>query len=445
MFKKIKISPYILILLSFFVIILIGGTLLSLPISTVNNEGTRWIDGIFTATSAVCVTGLVVNNVSSVYNLFGKTLILILIQVGGLGVITLSSLIIILISKKISYGTKKLLQEDINAESTFNIQDFTKKVAITVFGIELLGAIFLFFEFIQKIPFKIAVYYSIFHSVSAFCNAGFALYSDNLISFQGSIIINLVIPLLIILGGIGFSVLLDIYRYKKKKVKRLSLTTKIAVSISLILIVLGTILTFIFEYSNPETIGNTSLIKKIVASFFQSVTTRTAGFNTIPIVELRGVTVLLYVFLMFIGASPGSTGGGIKTTTFGVILLGVINTLRSTTDIEVERRRISWDIFNKAIAMAFISLIYISIVLLFLMEIEKDIPFINLLFELISAFGTVGLSRDLTPLLKDFSKLLLILTMFIGRVGPLTMTMAMTGRIIKKEKYRYPKDNILIG
>ena len=155
MFKRIKISPYILILLSFFVIILIGGTLLSLPISTVNNEGTRWIDGIFTATSAVCVTGLVVNDVSSVYNLFGKTLILILIQIGGLGVITLSSLIIILISKKISYGTKKLLQEDINAESTFNIQDFTKKVAITVFGIELLGAIFLFFEFIQKMPLKI--------------------------------------------------------------------------------------------------------------------------------------------------------------------------------------------------------------------------------------------------------------------------------------------------
>ena len=445
MFKRIKISPYILILLSFFVIILIGGTLLSLPISTVNNEGTRWIDGIFTATSAVCVTGLVVNDVSSVYNLFGKTLILILIQIGGLGVITLSSLIIILISKKISYGTKKLLQEDINAESTFNIQDFTKKVAITVFGIELLGAIFLFFEFIQKMPLKRAVYYSIFHSVSAFCNAGFALYADNLISFQGSIIINLVIPLLIILGGIGFSVLLDVYRYARKQVNILSLTTKMAVTISLILIVLGTILTFIFEYSNPETIGNNSLIKKIVTSFFQSVTTRTAGFNTIPIVELRGVTVLLYVFLMFIGASPGSTGGGIKTTTFGVILLGVINTLRSTTDIEVERRRISWDIFNKAIAMVFISLIYISIVLLFLMETEKDIPFISLLFELISAFGTVGLSRDLTPLLKDFSKLLLILTMFIGRVGPLTMTMAMTGRIIKKEKYRYPKDNILIG
>ncbi len=445
MFKRIKISPYILILLSFFVIILIGGTLLSLPISTVNNEGTRWIDGIFTATSAVCVTGLVVNDVSSVYNLFGKTLILILIQIGGLGVITLSSLIIILISKKISYGTKKLLQEDINAESTFNIQDFTKKVAITVFGIELLGAIFLFFEFIQKMPLKRAVYYSIFHAVSAFCNAGFALYSDNLISFQGSIIINLVIPLLIILGGIGFSVLLDVYRYARKQVNILSLTTKMSVTISLILIVLGTILTFIFEYSNPETIGNTSLIKKIVSSFFQSVTTRTAGFNTIPIVELRGVTALLYVFLMFIGASPGSTGGGIKTTTFGVILLGVINTLRSTTDIEVERRRISWDIFNKAIAMVFISLIYISIVLLFLMETEKDIPFISLLFELISAFGTVGLSRDLTPLLKDFSKLLLILTMFIGRVGPLTMTMAMTGRIIKKEKYRYQKDNILIG
>lgn len=445
MFRKNKISPYILILLSFFVIILIGGTLLSLPISTVDNQGTRWIDGIFTATSAVCVTGLVVNDVSSVYNYFGKTLILILIQIGGLGVITLSSLVVILISKKISYGAKKLLQEDINAESTFKIQDFTKRVAATVFGIELAGALFLFFEFIQKMSFIKAVYYAIFHAVSAFCNAGFALYPDNLVSFQGSIVINLVIPLLIIAGGIGFAALLDIYRYVAKKERKLTLTTKMAVVITVILIISGTILTFIFEYANMGTIGELSLAKKIGVSFFQSVTTRTAGFNTVSMPGLRPVTVMLYVVLMFIGASPGSTGGGIKTTTFGVILLGVINTLRNTEDIEVEKRRISWNVFNRAIAIAFISLIYINVVLLLLVETEKNVSYINLLFELISAFGTVGLSRDLTPLLQDFSKWLLILTMFLGRVGPLTMAMAMTGKIIKSENYRYPEENILIG
>ncbi len=442
---KNKISPYTLILLSFFITILVGGTLLSLPVFTANGQGTRWIDGIFTATSAVCVTGLVVNDVSAVYNIYGKTLILVLIQIGGLGVITLSSLLIMLISKNIGYGTKKLLQEDINAESTFKIQDFVKKVAITVFSIELVGAFFLFFEFIQKLSFKESVYYAIFHSVSAFCNAGFALYSDNLLSFQGSIIINLTIPFLIIAGGIGFATLIDTYRYIRKKDRRLSLTTKMAIFITLVFIILGTFFTFIFEYSNAGTIGNLSFIKKLGAAFFQSVTTRTAGFNTVSMPNLRHATVLLYVIMMFIGASPGSTGGGIKTTTFGVILLGVVNTLRNTDNIEVGKRKVNWDVFNKAIVIGFISIVYINIILLFLIEVEKNASFIDLLFEVVSAFGTVGLSRALTPILKDFSKYLLILTMFLGRVGPLTMAMAMTGKIRKKEKFKYPEENILIG
>ena len=443
--KKGRISPYNLILLSFFIIILFGGTLLSLPVSTADGQGTRWIDGVFTAASAVCVTGLVVNDVSSVYSLYGKTLILVLIQIGGLGVITLSSLIVILISKKIGYGAKKVLQEDMNAESTFKIQDFVKKMAVTVFSIELAGAFFLFFEFIQKLSFTEALYYAVFHSVSAFCNAGFALYPDNLLSFQGSVIINLVIPFLIIAGGIGFAALIDIYRYISKKDRRLALTTKMVIFITLILVIAGTFLTFVFEYSNTGTIGNLSIMGKLGASFFQSITTRTAGFNTVSMPDLRHATVLLYVVLMFIGASPGSTGGGIKTTTFGVILLGVVNTLRNAGNIEIGKRKISWDVFNKAIVISFISIIYINVVLLFLIEVEKNIPFIDLLFEVVSAFGTVGLSRDLTPLLKDSSKWLLILTMFLGRVGPLTMAMAMTGRIIKKEKFRYPEENVLIG
>ena len=443
--KKGRISPYNLILLSFFIIILFGGTLLSLPVSTADGQGTRWIDGVFTAASAVCVTGLVVNDVSSVYSLYGKTLILVLIQIGGLGVITLSFLIVILISKKIGYGAKKVLQEDMNAESTFKIQDFVKKIAVTVFSIELAGAFFLFFEFIQKLSFTEALYYAVFHSVSAFCNAGFALYPDNLLSFQGSVIINLVIPFLIIAGGIGFAALIDIYRYISKKDRRLALTTKMVIFITLILVIAGTFLTFVFEYSNTGTIGNLSIMGKLGASFFQSITTRTAGFNTVSMPDLRHATVLLYVVLMFIGASPGSTGGGIKTTTFGVILLGVVNTLRNAGNIEIGKRKISWDVFNKAIVISFISIIYINVVLLFLIEVEKNIPFIDLLFEVVSAFGTVGLSRDLTPLLKDSSKWLLILTMFLGRVGPLTMAMAMTGRIIKKEKFRYPEENVLIG
>ncbi|WP_314713740.1 TrkH family potassium uptake protein [Leptotrichia wadei] len=444
-FKNKFFSPYMTILLSFVIVTILGGILLSLPISLNYGKSVKLIDGFFIATSAICVTGLSSIDIGSVYNAFGQIVILILIQLGGLGVITFTSVIIILISKKIGYYTKKIVQEDINIDTTFRIEEYVKKVIFSVILIEFIGAFVLFFEFIKRFNFLKAVYYSIFHSISAFCNAGFALFSDNLYGFKNSFLINITIPLLIFLGGIGFSTILNCYNVFRKKEKRLTLTTKLSIKISIFLIIAGTVAMFILEYSNKSTIGNLSFVQKLEASFFQSVSTRTAGFNTISILGLKRSTSLLFIILMFIGASPGSTGGGIKTTTFGLIALGTWATLKNKDGIEYDKRSISWRIYSKAIAILFISLIYTTICIFLLILFERNKNFLDLVFEVYSAFGTVGLSRDLTPSLSDISKFILIVTMFVGRVGPLTITLALSKSNLKKGHYTYPQENILIG
>ena len=444
--NKFFFSPYFLILISFIIMILIGGTLLSMPLSTTGGEKIKWIDGIFMATSAICVTGLSVKDLATDYNIVGKTILLILIQMGALGVITISSFFILVFSKKISYKTKKIIQEERNVETLFNIQKFLKKVIFIVFITEIIGAILLFFEFIKKYSFLKALYYSVFHSISAFSNAGFALFSDNLVSFKGSWIVNITISMLVILGGLGFTVIINLYNYYiTQKDKSILLTTKIAIKYSFILLILGTVVTLFFEYKNESTLLNLTFFEKIGASFFQSMSTRTAGFNTVSISSLRESTALFYIFLMFVGASPGSTGGGIKTTTIGVLFLGVRSILGGLEDVEVGTKRISWELFYKAIAIVVISIFYISIILFLLVIIESKQNFFDLLFEVVSAYGTVGLSRDLTPLLHDSSKLLLILTMFVGRVGSLTIALFLSKNLIKMKKYKYPEENILIG
>ena len=446
MFLKNKsFSPYMTILLSFMVVTILGGILLSLPISMRYGKSVKLIDGFFIATSAICVTGLSSIDIGSVYNIFGQMVILVLIQLGGLGVITFTSVIIIMISKKIGYYTKKIVQEDINIDTTFKIEEYVKKVILSVIVIEFIGTVILFFEFIKKFGFLKAVYYSFFHSVSAFCNAGFSLFSDNLYGFKNSFIINMTIPLLIFLGGIGFSTILNCYNVLRKKEKRLTSTTKLSIKISIFLVIIGMVAMFILEYSNKSTIGNLSFGQKLEASFFQSVTTRTAGFNTISILGLKRSTSLLFVILMFIGASPGSTGGGIKTTTIGLIILGTLATLKNKDTIEYDKRSVSWRIYSKAITVLFISLIYTTICVFLLILFERNKNLLDLVFEVFSAFGTVGLSRNLTPSLADISKFILIVTMFVGRVGTLTIALALSKSNLKKGRYTYPQENILIG
>ena len=451
MSRKKSISPYWILLDSFIVIIFIGTVLLTLPISSATGVRVSIIDSLFTTTSAVAVTGLVVNDVSTTFSLFGKTVIIILIQLGGLGIMTFSSIIVLLISKKISYRTKKIVQEDLNYNTLFDIQKYIKNVVKTVFFIEFIGAFLLFFTFIKRYSLWKAVYYSVFHSVSAFCNAGFSLFSANLAEYKSNISVNVIISSLIILGGIGFAVLSNIHSYIRKKLKndrnkiRLSLTTKMAVLVSVILIAAGAVITLIVESYNPATLQNFTIHDKILTSFFQSVTTRTAGFQTMDLANMRVATLILYIFLMYIGASPGSTGGGVKTTTIGVIILGVYSTLTSREDIEIKRKKIAWDVFNKAASIVFISLTYIICIVFFLSLLEKNKGFLELVFETVSAFGTVGLSLNITPELGNISKLLIALTMFIGRVGPLTVAMALSEHNKRKGTYKYPVEDVQVG
>lgn len=443
--KKIKLSPYILILLSFAIMMFLGAFLLCLPLAQISGKSGNFLENLFTATSALCVTGLVVNDISITYTIFGKIVILILIQLGGLGVLTVSSMVILSISRKMGYYTKKIVSEDINYNILTEIPRYLKNVSIVVFGIEFVGAVLLFFEFSKKLPFIQAVGYSIFHSVSAFCNAGFALFSNNMENYTGNILINFVITTLIILGGLGFAAILDVYNVIKKTRRKLSTSTHLAIVMTIFLICFGAVMTFMLEYSNKGTIGNLSLHDKLLSSYFQSVTLRTAGFQTVDLATLTTPTIIIYLFLMFIGASPGSTGGGLKTTTLGILLLGVMNAITGREDIEYRRRRLSWQTFNKACAILMLSLFYLFVMIIIMSIFDSSKGFLPLLFELISAFGTVGLSMGLTAKLSIISKLIIILTMYIGRVGPLTIMYALSKKKYREGKYKYPEETILIG
>lgn len=443
--KKIKLSPYILILLSFAIMMFLGAFLLCLPLAQISGKSGNFLENLFTATSALCVTGLVVNDISITYTIFGKIVILILIQLGGLGVLTVSSMVILSISRKMGYYTKKIVSEDINYNILTEIPRYLKNVSIVVFGIEFVGAVLLFFEFSKKLPFIQAVGYSIFHSVSAFCNAGFALFSNNMENYTGNILINFVITSLIILGGLGFAAILDVYNVIKKTRRKLSTSTHLAIVMTIFLICFGAVMTFMLEYSNKGTIGSLNLHDKLLSSYFQSVTLRTAGFQTVDLATLTTPTIIIYLFLMFIGASPGSTGGGLKTTTLGILLLGVMNAITGREDIEYRKRRLSWQIFNKACAILMLSLFYLFVMIIIMSIFDSSKGFLPLLFELISAFGTVGLSMGLTAKLSIISKLIIILTMYIGRVGPLTIMYALSKKKYREGKYKYPEETILIG
>ncbi len=431
------------LILGFFTAIILGSILLYMPFSLQDGQEISFLTAVFTITSAICVTGLSVIDISKVLSFEGQIILLVFIQLGGLGVMTFSSLFFLLIGKKIGYKDRELIKEERNAENSGEIVDFIKKIVIIVLLIEGIGAFFLTLEFLKIFDFSKALYFGIFHSISAFCNAGFALFSNNLESYPGSVLMNMTVAYLIILGGIGFSVINSVLVAVRRDVKRFTLTSKVAILVSMFLTFVGMILFFLLEYKNPTTIGNLSWFDKVLASFFQSVTTRTAGFNTVPMGTLRPATIFMFCILMFIGASPGSTGGGIKTTTIGVIIFYVVGVVQGKENINVFNRRISWDILNRALAILIISIIYVSIVIMAVMTIE-NMSFEKVTFEVISAFATVGLSMGITADLSAMSKILIIITMFIGRLGPMTFALALGEKKVK-QNLRYPKENILVG
>lgn len=438
-----KLSPSRKLIIAFFTAILVGSILLMMPFSLAKGHRISFLTSLFTVTSAVCVTGLSVIDISKVLSPTGQIILIVFVQLGGLGIMTFSSIIFLLIGKRISYRERVLLAEERNAESGGEVVNFIKSILATVFIIESIGAAILTFEFLKEMPLEKAIFYGIFHSISAFCNAGFSLFTDGLEGYAKNPILNLTVMYLIIIGGIGFSVINSFILVVRKNINRFTLTSKVAILISIILTFGGAVLFFLLEYSNPNTIGNMGFLDKILASFFQSVTTRTAGFNTVPMGSLTSGTVFMFCLLMFIGASPGSTGGGIKTTTLGVIVFYVIGIVRGKENIDIYNRRIDWEILNKALAILVISISYVSVIILLILMTD-NFKFEETIFEVISAFATVGLSMGITADLNIFSKILIIITMFIGRLGPLTFALAL-GEKKKKELIKYPKEDILVG
>lgn len=438
-----ELSPARKLTLGFLLVIILGTVLLKLPFSLKKGQEITFLESLFTIVSAVCVTGLSVVDVSQTFSAIGAGIILLFIQLGGLGVMTFSTMIFIILGSKMSYGTRELLKEERNSASTGGIIKFIRILLFTVFFIELVGAIILFFEFKKFMPIKNAVYYGIFHSISAFCNAGFSLFSNNLEDFKSNMVINLTISYLIIFGGMGFAVISSFIYVIRKGKNRFNLTAKISLTMGIALTFIGMILFLLFEFNNMETIGEMTFFEKLIASFFQSVTLRTAGFNTVSLSEIRPATIFISYILMFIGASPGSTGGGIKTTTFAILIFYVIGILRKKEYIEMFNRRIDWEIMNKALAIIMISLAYISFVTVTILALE-NFPLEKVLYEVISAFATVGLSMNLTTQLGTISKILIIFTMFVGRLGPLTIALAFTEQR-KKSSLKFPKEDILVG
>ncbi|EYD69204.1 potassium uptake protein KtrB [Fusobacterium necrophorum subsp. funduliforme B35] len=440
---KEQISPSRKLILGFLSVIAVGVFLLMLPFSLKEGKSLNFLEALFTVVSAVCVTGLTVVDVSEVFSPLGDVILIALIQIGGLGVMTFSSIVFLLAGQKMTLYTRILLKEERNANSVGEILNFVRLMLLTVFIIESIGAVILIHEFRKIMPHEQAIYYGIFHSISAFCNAGFSLFSNSLENFRGNSVISLTISYLIILGGMGFAIINSFIMMIRKGVSRFTLTSKLAIHISMILTFGGAVLFFLLEFSNSATLSPLPWSEKIISSVFQSVTLRTAGFNTIPLGNLRSATVFMACIWMLIGASPGSTGGGIKTTTLGVILFYVIGIIRGKEHVEIFNRRLDWDVMNKALALLVVSLSYIALVILFLLVLE---PFSmeKIVFEVVSAFGTVGLTMGITPYLSVTSKLVIIVTMFVGRLGPMTIALAL-GEKKKKARVQCPKEDILIG
>ncbi|KXZ39336.1 trk system potassium uptake protein TrkH [Alkalithermobacter thermoalcaliphilus JW-YL-7 = DSM 7308] len=441
--KRYKYIPSQIIVAGFAAIILVGALLLNLPIATNSGESVGFLNALFTSTSAVCVTGLVVVDTGTYWSKFGKLVILILIQVGGLGFMSMATLFSMLIGKKISLRERLIIQESLNQNELEGLVRLTRHILAGTFIIEGIGALLLSFVFVPQMGFLKGVAYGIFHSVSAFCNAGFDIIGNgkSLTPYVDNLIVNIVIISLVICGGIGFTVIMDIL--KKRKLSRLTLHSKIVLSMSLILISIGFVLFFIFEFNNPDTLGNLSLKGKILAALFQAVTPRTAGFNTIDLASLEDTSKFLTIILMFIGGSPASTAGGIKTSTLAVLAFAVIALVRGREDVEAFNRRISYTAVNKALAVVAIGITLIIFVTMGL-SFTHNFEFINVFFESVSAFGTVGLSLGITSELSNIGKILIIFSMFAGRVGALTILIALAARQ-KKSIVRYPEDKILVG
>lgn len=437
--KNKKINAPKFLALSFLLVILVGSVLLSMPFAS--HTPTHYIDALFTSTTAVCVTGLVVVDTGTHWTFWGQLIIMLLIQIGGLGVMAFAGFFALLLGRKINLRERLVMQQSINVSAVGGIVRVFRYLLGFTFGVEALGALILAIRWAPVMGLKKALWFGLFHSISAFNNAGIDLFGNfkSLMDYSSDITVNLVISSLIIIGGLGFYVTYELYNYRKTKT--LSLHSKVVLVTTGVLIVAGTLLLLAGEYNHA--LKNMPFATKILAAYFQSVSPRTAGFNTIDLNALFVSSQLLLIILMFIGASPGSTGGGIKTSTVALLWAAVHSQLRGKKDTEIFERRIeSTDIFQAL--TVFILAACTLIIMTYLLALNQNGDLIKIVFEVASALGTVGLSLGLTTQLTGFGKGLIILTMFLGRVGPLTLGFALAYRE-KQPDIRYAKGKIMIG
>lgn len=447
-----KFTPAQKITLGFLSVMLVGGILLSLPLAHNPGHHLSFLDALFTSVSAVCVTGLSVVEIGQTLSGFGQGVLLVLIQIGGLGFMTAASLLFLAIGKRFSLNDRMILKESLNEEKIQGVVRLTRNALIVTAVTEGIGALLLSFRFIPLFGWAKGIYYSVFHSVSAFCNAGFDVFGrgDSLGSFAQDPYVLFIIMALITVGGLGFIVVLDLSKWFRNRCKgKLLLQTKIVLFMSGIFVIGGALLILCVEWNNPETLGQEgwTVGDKIMGGLFQSVTARTAGYASFPQDGLQPVSSFVTIVLMFIGASPGSTGGGIKTTTFAVLLLLLYSIIRGREEVTVFHRRLGRQAVLKAIGIAMLGLLFLLLMTFIISLIEQgQWPAQKVMFETTSAFGTVGLSQSMTGTLQPMSKILLMLCMFAGRVGLMTLIFSLSKQFAKSmSKIRYPEEKIMIG
>jgi trk system potassium uptake protein TrkH len=439
----VKLNPAQTLSLGFLALILIGTLLLMLPFATKDRHHLSFVDALFEATSAVCVTGLVVVDTQTTFTLFGQIVLMLLIQIGGLGFMTFGVLIAILLGKNIGLQGRRMIQESMNQLTMGGMVRLVKFVVMFTLLIEGIGAVILAIRWASDFGFPQSLYYGLFHAVSAFNNAGFDLMGgySSMTGYVGDATVILTLSSLLIIGGLGYTVILDVLQ--KKSWKRWSLQTKLVLIITVILNTLGTLLILLLEYDNPGTLGGLSFQDKVLGAYFHGVVPRTAGFNSVNNADLTLGSQFVTMLLMFIGGGSGGTAGGIKVTTFAIIVLAVWSLIRGRADVNIMERRIPKELLFRAFSIAIYS-VCIVVLILFFLTITEDAPLNVLMFEVISAFGTVGMSLGLTPELSTAGKLLISLLMFMGRVGPLTIAFALAkGR--KELPYKYAEEKIMIG
>ena len=449
--KLFSISATHIILLSFLLVILLGSFLLALPLSTKSGKPVAYIDALFTATSATCVTGLTTLPTVSTWSIFGQAVILILIQIGGLGTITVLTGFMIAMQKRIGMNERQLIQTAFNLDTMSGLVRFVKKVIFGTFLAEGIGAILYMTVFIPKFGTE-GIWISVFNSVSAFCNAGIDIIAENsLCNYATNPFINAVTSSLIILGGLGFIVWWDVLRvckdFKRQKFRcfeRLTLHSKIVLVSTAILIFAGALLILLFEYHNPLTMGNATFFEKLQMAFFQSVTTRTAGFSTVPQENLTDSSALLCLLLMLIGGSPVGTAGGMKTVTFTVLTATALATIRSKRDVSLFRRNLAKETVYKTVAV-FVTFSFIVVISTILLSAVSDAEALDILYETVSATATVGLTRNLTFSLNTFGKWIIIATMYFGRVGPMSLAIALNIKQETMNIIKNPTENITVG